>query len=101
MKNNKLAESGEGLDIESRFQLQDQPSRISIVSRQSNTDMKGEDLVKYHNRTVRESEHEESPDRQSDIVNVINTPVEEELKQMEMEQSKTATEENSLSRPET
>ena len=47
--------------------------------------MKGEDLMKYANRTVRESEHEESPDRQSDIVNVINTPVdeEEEVKQVE------------------
>ena len=33
LKENRLAESGEGLDIDSRFQLQDQPSRISIVSR--------------------------------------------------------------------
>ena len=32
-KENRLAESAEGLDIDSRFQLQDQPSRISIVSR--------------------------------------------------------------------
>ena len=44
------------------------------MSRQSNTDMKGENLVKYANRTVKESDHEESPDRQSDL----NALVEEE-----------------------
>ena len=42
--------------------------------------MKGADLVKYANRTVRESDHEESPDRQSDM-NVMNAEAEEELKQ--------------------
>ena len=54
--------------------------------------MKGENLVKYANRTVKESDHEESPDRQSDL----NALIEEgDAKQIEFPQSK-----DSLSRPE-
>ena len=78
IKENLLAESGDRLDIDSRFQLQEQPSRISIVSRQSNTDMKGANLVKYDRRAVPESEHEESPDRQTDM-NMVNNVEDDDI----------------------
>ena len=48
--------------------------------------MKGEHLVKYGaNRTVKESDHEESPDRQSDGMTVL---VEADIKPIEFPQSK-------------
>ena len=51
--------------------------------------MKGENLVKYGaNRTVKESDHEESPDRQSDL-NAMTALVEDDVKPIELPQSKT------------
>ena len=38
-------DSTEDLDVDSRFKLRDQPSHVSLISRRSNADQKGERLV--------------------------------------------------------
>ena len=61
--------------------------------------MKGEDLVKFQTRTVKESDHEESPDRQSEQNDVNVLLEEEEQKQIELIQSKESSSHNINPKP--